>query len=219
ITLDPLAITDEYVIRNCVLARVSNEFVFGNPHLDGLMLDKAGIIPGSCGTYDDVVVCHDCYSALKSAKIPRLALRNNLYRGRLPDEFEDLTWVEEMACAVYRNTAHVTRLFDSSSPDQPTVLHGNTCAHEMNVVSTANVLPRTPADIHGMLSVVFVGPGEFDPAKSGTLFRVRKQKIWQFLVWLKAHNSLYLGLHFSNAALQLFPEDGPLPGLSEATIN
>ncbi|KAG1851338.1 hypothetical protein DFJ58DRAFT_661660, partial [Suillus subalutaceus] len=37
-------------------------------------------------------------------------------------------------------------------PAQPWVAHGNICAHEMNVVSTASVLPRTPADINGLLS-------------------------------------------------------------------
>ena len=66
-----------------------------------------------------------------------------------------------MVCARYRYTAHITRLFQSSDPALPNVLHGNTCAHEMNVVSTASVLPRTPSDINETLSVVFVGPGKF----------------------------------------------------------
>ncbi|TEB31911.1 hypothetical protein FA13DRAFT_1791208 [Coprinellus micaceus] len=190
-----LEITDDFIIKNCILAMVSNEFNFENPHLDGLMLDKAGISHRPSENLDQV------------------------NRGQLPDEFNDLTWVEEMACSIYRNMAHVTRLFASSSPEQPKVLHGNTCAHEMNVVSTASVLPHTPADIHGMLSVVFVGPGDFDPAKAGSLFRVRKDKIWRFLMWLKAHNRLYSGLHFSKNSLELFPDDGPLPGLANATIN
>jgi hypothetical protein len=78
---------------------------------------------------------------MRRNKIPRLALANSLYRGVLPAQFEDLTWVEE------------------------TVLHGNTCAHDMNIISTASVLSRTPADINGMLSIVFVGAGKFQTAK------------------------------------------------------
>ena len=31
-------------------------------------------------------------------RVPRLSLKNRLYRGRLPDEFADLTWIEEMVC-------------------------------------------------------------------------------------------------------------------------
>ena len=49
---------------------------------------------------------------------------------------------------------HVTRLFQSSDPSQPKVFHGNTCAHDMNVMSTASVLLRTSADINEFLSVV-----------------------------------------------------------------
>ena len=69
----------------------------------------------------------------------------------MPEEFRDLTWIEEMVCAKYRNTAHVTRIYGSSDPSQPRVFHGNTCAHEMNVLSTATVLPRTVADMNDII--------------------------------------------------------------------
>ncbi|KAF8525305.1 hypothetical protein JB92DRAFT_2635616, partial [Gautieria morchelliformis] len=104
-------------------------------------------------------LCPDCHSSLTHEKVPRFALKNDLYSGHLPEEFMDLTWVEEMVCSLYRNTAHVMRLYDSSDPAQPRVFHGNTCAHDMNVISIADTLPRTPADLHGMISVVFVGCG------------------------------------------------------------
>ena len=60
-----------------------------------------------------------------------------LYRGRFPDCLQDLTWIEEMVCAKYQNTAHVTRLYQSDDPANPRLFHGDTCAHEMNIVSTA----------------------------------------------------------------------------------
>ena len=34
--------------------------------------------------------------------------------------------------------------------------HGNTCAHEMNVLSNATVLPCTAADVNDMLSVTLL---------------------------------------------------------------
>jgi len=118
-------------------------------------------------------------SSLTKHKIPRFALANNLFRGMLPVQFNDLTWVEENVCAIYSVTAHFTHLFQSSDPTQPKVLHGNMYAHDMNVISTMTVfkLPRTPADINGFISVVFIGPEKFDPKKFATLFRVRKHKI------------------------------------------
>lgn len=111
-----------------------------------------------------------------------------MYRGTLPERFRDLTWVEEMACAICRCTCHVTRLFKTGS-DQPRAFHGNTCAHDLNFVSTATVLPRVPADVKGMLSVVFVGSRQ--PLKSlKTVYRIRKDKVWEFLTWLAENNPL-----------------------------
>ncbi|KAG1894372.1 uncharacterized protein F5891DRAFT_1130989 [Suillus fuscotomentosus] len=132
---------------------------------------------------------------------------------RKHDKVPHLTWIEEKVCAVYCLTAHVTRLFQSSDPAQPKAYHGNMCAHEMNVVSTASVLPRTPADINGLLSVVFVGPGKFNPNVLGTVFRVRRSKIWGFLVWLKHHNRLYSTIRLDSTIALMYPEDDLLPGL------
>ncbi|KIO18773.1 hypothetical protein M407DRAFT_49732, partial [Tulasnella calospora MUT 4182] len=138
-----------------------------------------------------VLLCEDCRSTLRKGQMPRYALANALYRGHLPDEFEDLTWVEEMVCCIYRTTAHVTRLYQSSNPTDPLVFHGNTCAHDMNIVSTATVLPRTPTDIVGRLSVVFVGPRAQKSQALKALFRIRKAKVWRFLLCLKQNNALY----------------------------
>ncbi|KAJ3554887.1 hypothetical protein NP233_g12331 [Leucocoprinus birnbaumii] len=136
-----------------------------------------------------------------------------MYRGVLPPEFCDLTWVEEMVCALYRNTAHITRLYGSSDPGQPTVLHGNTCAHEMNVISTATVLPRTPADINDMLSIVFIGAKKPDSKSLKHIFRVRKQKICDFLDWLRVNNTLYSNIPIVAELMDLYPDDDVLPGI------
>ena len=113
--------------------------------------------------------------------LPKLSLANNLFRGVLPKEFRDITWIEEMVCTIYCNSAHVTRLYQSSDPTQLRVFHGITCAHEMNVISTATVLPRTPSDINDSLSMVFIGPGKFKAGDLGGLFHIHKHKILHFL--------------------------------------
>jgi len=82
-------------------------------------------------------------------------------------------------------------LFDSIDPKQPFIYHGNSCAHEVNVVSTASVLPRTPGDINSILTVVFIGSGKFNPQHMGSMLKIRKNKVWQFLIWLKNNNRLY----------------------------
>ena len=120
--------------------------------------------------------------------MPKFSLANKLYRGKLPEEFCDITWIEEMVCAIFQNTAHVTRLYQLDDPAQPRVFHGNTCAHKMNVVSTMSILPRTPSDINDLLSVVFISPGMFKVEDLGRVFQVCKKKIEWFLKWLSEHN-------------------------------
>ena len=76
--------------------------------LNGLLLWKPAVIYRDSDQYSVVNLCGDCYSSLIKSKMPCFALADYFYHGDLPHEFEDITWVEEMACAIYRTTAHVT---------------------------------------------------------------------------------------------------------------
>jgi len=61
-------------------------------------------------------------------------------------------YLDQGTCsAIFSNTAIVARLCQSSNPSQPTVFHGNSCAHEMNVSSVATVLPQVPSDVNDLL--------------------------------------------------------------------
>ena len=209
--LDILHVSEPAIIRE-------SDFVYENERLNGLILDKDGFEQSTADS-DLLQICHKCYRSLKLKRMPKFALANGLYRGRLPDCLQDLTWVEEMVCAKYRNTAHVTRLYQSDDPANPRLFHGNTCAHEMNIVSTASVLPRTPSDINDLLSVIFIGPEKFKPENTGNLFRVRKSKIAAFLGFLKINNQLYKDMKIDPVLFDLFPEDGPLPGIEARVIH
>ena len=81
-----------------------------------------------------------------------------------------------MTCSIYQCTAHISHLYQSSDPAQPHVSHGNTCAHDMNIISTASVLHRTPNNVNNMLSVVFIGPGKYKKECLKNMFHVRKKK-------------------------------------------
>ena len=58
-------------------------------------------------------------------------------RGFLPNHFQDLTWIEEQVCSKYQSTTFVTHLNYVNDPKHPYVLHGNTCAFDQNIISTA----------------------------------------------------------------------------------
>jgi hypothetical protein len=122
-------------------------------------------------------------------------------------------------CVKYSNTAVVTRLYQSSDPSQPAVFHGNTCSHEMNVSSTAAVLPRAPSDVNDLLSVMFIGPSKFKADYLGDMYRIRKTRVLGFLQWLKTHNRLYTDISLDGRTMDLYPDDGYLPGIEETVIH
>ena len=141
-------------------------------NLVGIMLDSNGFTFDNVGNIESLLFCHECISDLKKNKLPKFSLANNLFQGELPEQFKDLTWVEEMTYAIYRSTAYVTHLYDSSEGNQPRVFRGNTCAHDVNIFSTANTLPLTPDDVTGLISVVFIGPGKYSKECLKQIFHV-----------------------------------------------
>ncbi|SJL11507.1 uncharacterized protein ARMOST_14911 [Armillaria ostoyae] len=180
--------------------------IIDHPLLSKYMLEPKGYVNGI------LHMCTECESELIKGQLPMFALRNGLYRGHLLERFRDLTWVEEMACAIYRCTCHVTRLYNTPNDDQPKVFKGNTCAHDLNYVSTAAELPRPPADVKGMLSIVFVGPKQSMKSCLRKFNYVRKAKVWDFLRWLAENNPMYSKIRLSQEHLALYEND-EIPGL------
>ena len=225
LTLDKIDEFYEYLnfhLLQCTTNHLLSFFVHLPGRLQGLMLDLHGLtIVNNDKSKSVLHICQECKSQLQKKKLPRFALANHLFRGELPDEFKDLTWVEEMTCSIYRCTAHISRLYQSSDPAQPRVFHGNTCAHDMNIISTASVLPRTPNNVNDMLSVVFIGSGKYKKECLKNMFRVRKKKIWDFLVWLKdvAKNPLYANITLDPYNANLYPDDDSLPGVEECMVH
>lgn len=132
-------------------------------------------------------------------------------------QFHDLTWIEEKICAIYCVTAHVTQLFQSADSVQ-LIFHENMCVHDMNVISTALILPHTLIDVNGLLSVIFVGPREFNPKILRTILYVCWSKIWAFLVWLRHHNYLYSSISLDAEIAALYTKNNILPSALDGII-
>ncbi|KLO18885.1 hypothetical protein SCHPADRAFT_912917 [Schizopora paradoxa] len=147
--------------------------------------------------------CLECYKTLKRGHLPKYALNNSLYVGSMPEEFNDLTWVEEVVCSLYRPLVNITRLFCSEDKNAR-VFHGNMCAFEMNVASTASVLPWAPSDITDSLSIAFIGNSNYKKACVKRLYSIRKSKVWGFLNWLKRYNHLYSHIELDEAVMDMY---------------
>lgn len=216
--MDNLVVNDHHILEHSDPSR----FKYIDKRLDGLLLQPKGIraVDRACSQVE-LYLCSSCYAALSKHNMPRLALNNNLYRGELPSYLQDITWVEEMACALYRTTAHVARIYGSSSDTDPLQLRGNTCAHPMNIFSNATTLPWSPTDLNDLITIIFIGPRKLrkeDWAKLTPYF-VRKAKIVALLEFLRAHNKLYMNLPpLDMGILDLYPDNDLLPGLEERII-
>ncbi|KAJ4487108.1 hypothetical protein C8J55DRAFT_424193, partial [Lentinula edodes] len=166
-------------------------------------------------------LCHECLLYMQRSTMPRLALNNHLYRGELPEHLQNVSWVEEMACSIYRTSAHVTRIFGSSSECDPLQLHGNTCAHPLNICYTAKRLPWSPADLNDLISIIFVGPRKLtnEDLQKLTPFFVRRTVIQMLLLYLQQHNRLYIELPpIDEEILAMYPDNDLLPGLQDRFI-
>lgn len=187
-----------------------------------IMLCPKGVTASDHRPVTVLAVCDQCQSSLFNAsgsRLPKFALANKLFLGKLPSAFDSLTWVEEQVCALHRSTIHVYRLYYSDDPRNPYQSRGNACAHPQNIASTAKVLPRTPADINDIISVVFTGPSTNVPKSVlKTNFRVRKQMVWDLLIWLQQHNPLYRDIELSVDNLELYKDDDALPGVEDRVI-
>ncbi|KAH7873122.1 uncharacterized protein C8R40DRAFT_1050402, partial [Lentinula edodes] len=209
---------DSFVLANTPQSR----FTYICKELDGLLLDKKGIrtVDIECCSFE-LYLCHSCNSSLQRSVMPRLALNNFLYRGELIDELKNVTWVEEMACSLYHTTAHVSRIYGSSDDSDPLQLHGNVCAHPLNICSIAKRLPWSPADLNDLITIVFVSKTKLrsqDLQKLKPYF-VRRRIIRMLLSELYKHNRLYAGMNvMDNSTLSMYPENGLLPGLEERIV-
>lgn len=86
-------------------------FNYAHPALGHIMLCRDGVSNADSQTNVTLNICNDCKNSLKEPKMPRHALMNCMFVGRLPDRFNDVTWLEEQIVAQVRSTLHVFRLY------------------------------------------------------------------------------------------------------------
>ena len=77
---------------------------------------------------------------------------------------------------------------------------------------------RTVADMNDMLTIVFVGPHEFNPRCLKEMFTIRKQKVWSFLKWLTKHNRLYADIPLDPTIMNTYPDNGLLPQIKHRIV-
>ncbi|EJD43129.1 hypothetical protein AURDEDRAFT_66791, partial [Auricularia subglabra TFB-10046 SS5] len=161
-------------------------------------------------------VCHDYLNSLSKAQLPRFALAQGLWIGKIPYELRDLTLPEQMLVSLRFPCVFVFKLY-------PKDRRGNRAEHRGmcgNAVSfawstdkildmlTGDVMPRPARLLASVIAVSFIETGKLPKKWLNATFRVRRRRVYEALCWLKANNPMYENFAISDAPLAELPEDG-----------
>ena len=189
---------------------------FDDGPLAGKLLDTRGV------TYSDgditLELCSSCARGLQRQSLPKHALANRLYVGPVPVELQDLTMVEESMIARARAKSWIVKLQeqdpDTASPTVQRGLKGHTIIYPQKPDELATMLPPPVSETLTFICVIFAGSsrltGEWLRNKAKPLL-VRREKVRNALVWLKANNPLYKNIEISGENLGALPECDMLP--------
>ena len=158
------------------------EYVF-----EDLLLHKDGVGEGQI-----VNCCFKCLSSLKKEKLPAFSIANNLQIGYTPPVLSSLTLPEKLLISVYRPKIYVTTFRAVAGPGTAQRgLKGNTITFPQDVVKIAQTLPSDTNVLADTIKVVFIGSGVPSKDILKKVFTVRRERVFDALVYLVEHHPLY----------------------------
>ncbi|KAI9019038.1 hypothetical protein DFJ74DRAFT_590457, partial [Hyaloraphidium curvatum] len=137
--------------------------------------------------------CKDCTASLEAGLTPIVSLSNGLLRGPVPEELQDLTYIEQVMISPVRIRTTIVQLLepDKKRPSGHHAMTGNFAVLPGDPIGVATVLPHALADLADQISIVLLGGSGISKTPGFVkFFRVRKTKVLMALKYLIAHNPL-----------------------------
>ena len=191
------------------------------PSMKDILLDPAGVhLPSNSNSTDIfITLCKSCKSFLKVGRIPPSSIANHMVLGEIPSELKDLTIVEEAMIARCRAKCWIIQLKEEStdigsSPNAQHGVKGHVIIYPQRPSAIANILPPPIDEISTPICVIFVGsspPTDEWLQKKAKPLAVRREKVRDALIWLKAHNKLYKDITINHYVLDNLPNEHMLP--------
>ncbi|KAJ7475396.1 hypothetical protein B0H11DRAFT_1917799 [Mycena galericulata] len=196
-------------------------------HLVPMYAHPAHRLVNGCLLHDEAVdaattyLCLECRAKLLKDERPPFALANGMWLGRVPFELQVLTLPERLLIALYFPAVYVVKLYPKVPGarfwDKRTVntgMRGNVSTYRLNSADIADIvagvpktLPPSPHILAATIGVTFVGRGNRPLTVLPDFLRVRRQRVLEALVWLKANNPLYATIQIDDHHLSLLPEN------------
>jgi len=128
-----------------------------------------------------------------------------LWLGKIPDELQGLSFVEQLLVGRIRNNRCIVRVAKGM---HKMIANAVKFEHPMQKIYT--VLPPPIEEMDELLAFIFTGPCQ--PTKDDfhrTPLLVRQNKVSRALEWLKCNHIDYADLEISYKNLASYPEDMP----------
>jgi hypothetical protein len=166
-----------------------------------IMIDPQAIID-----QNTISVCNKCHGSLSDGSLPAEALANFRWIGPVPEELQDLTWVEEALIARSHLFGRIFRL-EERKRGEPTYssLKGHVVLVPQNTMRLLDLLPMSPDALADIAHVVWVGKSKPDISKLAPKFSVRKHKVVAALRWLQEHHEDYRNVTIDTTELSKWP--------------
>ncbi|KAF7294643.1 ATP-dependent DNA helicase [Mycena indigotica] len=171
-------------------------------------------------------VCNACLRQLNKCSQPKLSLANNMWLGEIPFQLAILTLPEQLLVALYFPAAYIFKVYpknvrppvdanvaEETIPITNEKLKGNVSTFSLPISSIAhmaagNIVPRPSLLLAAVIGVTFVGVDRTALKFMRGTLRVRRQRVFEAILWLKANNRLYANVNISEENLRSLPEDG-----------
>ena len=181
---------------------------------NGMLLHPKGV-----ESNEEANICIECGKALESDKIPKFALANGLWIGKVPHELAYLTLPERLLIAKYFPAAYIIKLYPKKKGarhwdkrQMHSGLKGNVSTYQLDQGQIASMIDGTimpqPANIlAATIGITFVGPKNLPDRGLPDQFKVRRGRVQTALEWLKQNNPLYSNVTIWESQLAGLPEN------------
>jgi hypothetical protein len=174
-----------------------------------------------------VWICSECQTFLQKKTMPRLALANDLWIGRVPCELMALTIPEQLMIARHYPRCYVFKLYPREATHVGVEqlqrgMKGNVSLFDVNTKEVVKMLegqkmPNPTATLASVLVVTVIGSKTLPKHWMKSTFRIRRKRVYEALLWLKRNNGLYEDISIDDERLRMLPDDG-VPLEIEAAI-
>ena len=156
---------------------------------------KGPVIDSSCKC-----VCSACSQSLQKGKVPKHALANGLWLGKVPDELKGLTFSERMMIAQVRHNRAIVRVSSGCAK-----MIANVIMYSSPVLKMYHALPPSQAEMKEVLAFIFTGSAQpTDNDFKHTPLLVCREKVSRALDWLKLNHCDYKDLEISCENLESY---------------